>query len=147
MSLKTIDQLEMTAKVATTLHTNIQDINNELTARQVKPALQGHWMQGIESLITDILTEREATFPLNIAQTEFRKVAIATSMFTQEIKDEIDNRFTAGSTRYPLETIETYLSVFMTRKKLIAKIKLTNAEDKPRPAKNCKPRAKWFLVQ
>ena len=145
MKLKTIDQLEMESKIAKNIHANIQDINNELTARQVKPLLQGHWIEGVEKLITDILTEREAVFPLGVENTEFKKVAIAAAMFTQEIKDEIETRFTAGTTRYPLETVETYLSVFMPRKGTIGKIKLTNAEDKPRPC--CKPRTKWYLVK
>lgn len=133
--------------MARDIHSNLQDLNNCMTTGGVKPALQGHWMSGVESLIASILTEREAVFPLGVEKTEFKKVAIATAMFTQEIKDEVEARFTAGSTRYPLETIETYLSVFMPRKGRIGKIQLTNAEDKPRPAKNSKPRYKWYLVE
>jgi len=147
MKLKTIDQLETSSKQLVKLHTNLQDLNNEMTGRGIKPAMQGHWVEGVEKLITEILTEREAIFPKGIEHTEFKKVAIAAAMFTSEIKDEIETRFTAGTTRYPLETVETYLSVFMPRKGTIGKIKLTNAEDKPRPAKNAKPRYKWYLIK
>lgn len=145
--MKTLSELTMSGKIAKGIHANIQDLNCELSARLVKPSLHGHWMQGVEQLITDILTERDATFPKGVETTEFRKVAIATAMFTQEIKDEVENRFTAGTTRYPLETIETYLSVLMPRKGTIGKIKLTNAEDSPRPRKNGKPRYKWYLIK
>ena len=131
---------------------NAHDIGNVLTtASNVSPVFMPHVFNmhtgkhGIKNLIAEILTERGAVFPKGIELTEFRKVATAASMFASEIIDEVQARFTAGTTRYPYETIHLYLSVFMFRSGMIGKIKLTNAEDKPR---SCfKPRIKWYLIQ
>ena len=131
--------------------TNCQDINNVLTSAQnVSPLFHSHYVNmdtaahGIENLIAEILTAREAVFPKGIEHTEFKKVAIAASMFASEIEKEVEARFTAGSCRYPYETIHQYLSVFMFRKGKVGKIKLSGIEDQPRPC--CKPRCKWYLI-
>ena len=100
---------------------------------------------GIAALISEILSDNEAIFPAGIETTEFRKVAIASAMFASEIIEQVQSRFAAGSVRYPYKTIHQYLSIFMTRNGKVGKIKLTNAEDKPRPCN--KPRTKWYFVE
>lgn len=138
---------------------NAQDINNVLTVAKVQSIFQGHYFNlendshGIAFLIAEILKEREAVFPKGIETSELRQVAIATSMYASDIIEEVHNRFTAGSSRYPYETVHAYLSIFMNadnKKQLrsvpkIGQIKLTNNEDKPRPC--FKPRCKYYLVQ
>jgi hypothetical protein len=134
-----------------------QDINNVLTTSNVvSPLHHAHYVNmqsgnnGIDSLIAEILTENEAIFPANIDKNvEFRKIAISASMFTCEIVNEVQNRFTAGTKRYPKETIEAYLSVWMTRKESfckfkVGKIKLTSKEDASRECN--RPRFKWYLI-
>ncbi len=137
----------------------VQDGNNVLTTGQVKSTFQGHAFNmesgkhGIANLIAEILTEREAIFAKGIETTELRPVAIAASMFTEEIIAEVQHRFSAGTTRYPYNTIHMYLSVFMrdsgkhslANLPRVRKIKLSNEEDKPR--KSAKPRGKWYLIQ
>jgi hypothetical protein len=62
--------------------------------------------------------------------------------------NEVQDRFTAGTIRYPLKTVETYLSVFLVRQNIVGKLKLTKHEDSVnRPDNWSKPRAKWFLIQ
>ena len=100
---------------------------------------------GIATLISEILAEREAVFPLGVEKTEFRNIAIATSLYAKEIIAEVQSRFATGSDRYPDSSVHCYLSTFMAKKGTIGKIKLTNAEDKPR--KSSKPRVKFYLVQ
>jgi hypothetical protein len=126
-----------------------QAINNTLTiTEQVKPVFMAHYANakldvcGIIALVSDILREGQAEFPRNAHETELRKIVVAASMFTSEIFAQVQARFTAGSTRYPLQTVKNVLSTYA--KGTIAKIKLTNQEDKPR---NCaKPRCKWYLI-
>jgi hypothetical protein len=128
-----------------------QDTNNVLTTATVPSIFQGHYFNleteshGVIALITEILTEHEAIFPLGVESTEFRKTALATALTAEDIMSEIQNKFTAGSTRYPYETIHQNLSIVMFRSKKVGKIRMTNAEDKPRPCN--KPRCKWYLVQ
>ena len=129
-----------------------QDINNVLTTSSVvSPLFHTHYvnmeteLHGISNLIAEILTEREAVFPLGIENGEFRKIAIASSMFADEIIEQVQSRFASGSVRYPYTTVHQYLSVFMFRKGQVGKVKLSGAEDKPRHC--CKPRCKWYLVQ
>ena len=128
------------------------DINNVLTsAKNVKSCFHTHYVNletakhGIENLIVAILTERMAIFPKGIQDTEFRSMAIATSMFTSDIINEVQTRFSTGSIRYPNATIHQYLSIVMSRKGSVDKIKLSNYEDAIRSS--CKPRVKWFLVE
>lgn len=133
------------------LLSNAQDINNVLTVADCSPTFQGHYFNletekhGIANLIAEILTEREAIFPKGIEDSELRKVAIGAAMFTREIANEVKARFTAGTTRYPLHTIEAYLSIFMRNSGKVGKIQLKGHEDKPRPC--YKPRCKWYLIQ
>ena len=129
-----------------------KDINNVLsTSSVVSPLFHTHYtnmeteLHGISNLIAEILTEREAVFPLGIENGEFRKIAIAASLTAEEIIEAVQSRFASGSVRYPYTTVHQYLSVFMFRKGQIGKIKLTGAEDKPRSC--CKPRCRWYLVQ
>jgi hypothetical protein len=138
---------------------NVQDINNVLTSSEnVSPLFHGHYFNmengkhGIETLITEILTENESILPSAIntgakahyEHNALRQVAIASSMFTCDIINEVQSRFSNGSNRYPYTTIHQYLSIFMFRSGKVGKIKLSNSEDKNRPC--FKPRVKWFLI-
>ena len=126
-----------------------RDINVTLTACEtvkphvmtlyVNPALN---LQGIADLIAYILTEREAIFPAGIELTELRAVVIAGSLFRSQIEREIQNAFTSGTTRYPLQTVKNFLGVY--GKGIIGKIQLSSAEDTGRPCK--RPRCKYFLI-
>lgn len=147
-----------------------QDANNVLTTSgQVGPLFHNHFVNmetgdnGIANLIAKVLTDNGSVFPLDVASGEFRKMAIAGSMFASEIFATTQVEFSAGSKRYPFKTIHAYLSVFMSpdnKNKLkglpvVGMIKLTASEDFDRPkvmgtdgiARKIKPRRKWFLVQ
>jgi hypothetical protein len=144
---ETLNAIAMSREVLS----NSQDINNVLTtSQQVKAVFHTHFADmetgecGIENLIARILREREAQFPKGVESTELRQIAVAGAMFTDEIVTEVQNRFTAGSVRYPKQTVKAYLSVFMAKSGKIGRIQLTNSEDKNRTC--CKPRCKWYLV-
>ena len=131
---------------------NSQDINNVLsTSNVVKAAFHTHFVSmendlaGIADLISAILRENEAVFPLNVGATELRPIAIAGSLFTHEIMAEVQSRFAAGSKRYPLQTVKNYLSTYMPKLGKVGKIQLSGKEDVSRPCP--KPRCKWFLAQ
>lgn len=146
----------MNTQEKTTLQREIiageQDINNVLTtSKNIAPIFHTHYVNmtngnnGISALISEILTEREAVFPKGIEKGEFRKIAMATSMFASEIFEEVQNRFSSGSIRYPQTTIDMQLSRFMFLSGKVGKIKLKGNEDKPRTC--CKPRIKYYLIQ
>ena len=131
---------------------NEQDINNILTtSHNVPPIFHTHYVNmasqahGIAALIKEILTDNNSTFPANVGSTEFRSIAISSSMFTDDIYNEVQKRFSAGSIRYPKSTIICSLSVFMFKKGLVGKIQLTGKEDVDRPCN--RPRCKFFLIQ
>jgi len=98
---------------------------------------------GIESLILAILKNAGASFPKDIEQGEFRKVAINASLFASEIISQVQEIFTAGNSRYPYQTIHNCLATYLAKKGKVCKIYLTNQEDKPRPC--CKPRVKFYV--
>ena len=125
--------------------------NLQTNAGNVHPFVMPHVVEvdkgiyGIESLIVNILSENDSVFPANIGNTEFRQVAIATSMFAEDVIKSVQARFSAGTSRYPYTTVHQYLSVIMRKSGKVASIKLTKIEDAARPC--CKPRIKYFLVQ
>ena len=134
------------------VHQNTMDGNNVLTSAGVKPLLQGHNEDcGIAGLIMEILTEKQAVFPLGVETTEFRPVVIAASKFALYLAIEVQSRFAAGSTRYPIESVKQYLSVFLARPSRINKVirigkfQLSKSEDAGRPC--CKPRTKYYWIQ
>ncbi len=127
----------------------MQGVNDTLTVAGVSPVFQAHFanakldLAGLADLIRDILKENQAEFPRNAHDiSELRKIVVSASMFTSDIESEVEKRFTAGSTRYPLQSIKNVLSTYC--KDSIGKIQLTNNEDKPRDC--CKPRCKWYLI-
>ncbi len=141
---------------------NSQDINNILTTSgQVRAVFHTHYVnletkdKGIADLICQILKENGSVFPKDCEQTELRGIAIAGAMFTEEILTEVWKRFSAGSVRYPKQTVKAYLSVWLStdsqpgdkkmlnRKARVGKIKLSSSEDSERECD--KPRCKWFL--
>lgn len=125
----------------------LQDINN-LIADGTRYAFRNHYVNtetgdcGIESLISKILTDNSANFDAGIELTPMRSIAIGHAMFASEIIEIVRQNF--GPDRYTDGTIHHYLSVFMMKKGLIGKIKLSNSEDKLREC--CKPRIKFYLV-
>lgn len=130
-----------------------QDINNVLTTSTITRAVfHTHYVSmdnslfGIADLITDILKGNGALFPKGIEKTELRGVALSSAMTTEEVMQAVECRFTAGSIRYPLQTIKSYLSVFMSKgkKATIGRIQMSNAEDANREC--CKPRCKWYVL-
>jgi hypothetical protein len=129
---------------------NGKDANNVMTVASVPPVFQTHVFNvstgkhGIKNLIAEILTEREAIFPIGAENTELRPIVLAASMLASEIKDEVDRRFAAGSTRYPYATVHQYLSVFMVKEGTIGKVQLKNKEDANRHCN--KPRTRYFLI-
>jgi hypothetical protein len=141
--------------LAQTIHANQKDINNVLTVGNTRPVFMTHFANletgefGLADLIANILTERQAVFPMNIGQTALRNVAIKAGLFTEEIHAAVNAKFTAGSTRYPLQSIRNYLSTYMFKSGKVGKIQLQSSngvnEDPFRPCP--KPRCKWFLVQ
>lgn len=131
---------------------NARDNNNVLaSAGNVHYFVRSHYVDvssgvyGIERLIAQILKDNRSEFPAGIEQTEFRKIAIAGSMYVSDIIAKVQETF--GADRYPYATIHSYLSYFMTKETCqnkVARIKLTNSEDSNRPC--CKPRTKFYLV-
>lgn len=143
-----------------------KDIATTLTeTKVVRPVFMPHIADaqndicGIQSLISDILTQAEAIFPRGIEATELRPIAVAASLTTQSILTEVERRFSAGTTRYPYQTVRNYLSVY--GKGTFGQIALSNAEDSDRnnadnvawrKAHGAKtgiclaPRSKWYLI-
>lgn len=128
-----------------------KDSNNVLTVAGIPPVFQTHVFNvetgkhGVKNLIAEILTENGATFPAGIENTELRSVAIAAGMLASEIKNEVDRRFAAGSSRYPYATVHQYLSVFMVKEGTVCKFQMTTKEDADR---HCpKPRTRYYLKQ
>jgi len=143
---------ETTSGLVREVFGNTIDGNNILTAIKVAPVFQGHYFednatssQGITALITAILTEAQAVFPAGTELTEFRPVVVKTAMFVADIADQVQARFSAGSTRYPLQSVKQYVSVYLSKKGTVAKFQLTSAEDSSRHC--AKPRTKYYLVQ
>lgn len=143
-----------------------QDLNNVLATGNVSPTFHGHYFNadeqkhGIANLIATILKEHNpdapAVFPQGTENGEFRKIAIACSMFASEIVEEVIARFTDGDTRrYNYNTVHTYLAVFMNvdnKRKLpsvpgVVQVKLSKDEDSDRPKHCFKPRCKYYLVK
>ena len=128
-----------------------QAINNTLTVAEVRPHFQTHYanakldVYGIMDLIRDILRNAQAEFPRGIEATELRPIVVAASLFTMDILAEVQARFSAGSTRYKVQTVKNCLSTYGAKDGTIGKVQLSNSEDKPRDC--AKPRCKWYLVQ
>lgn len=104
----------------------------------------GKGLSGIADLIGDILTQAGAVYPEGVELTELRPVAVAGSLYTEEIIQEVQARFAKGTKRYPDQTIRSYLSLADFNRGRFGKIQLSKAEDSPRPCP--KPRCKWYLI-
>ena len=155
-TIDTIDTKEtLPEEIAISLSPEIlqasRQINGILTeTRKISPVFFTHYtnpeldLAGLRDLIANILQENQAIFPLGIENTEMRPVAIAASMLRIDIEQEVERRFTKGSTRYPVQSIKNVLSAY--GKGIFQKIQLSNMEDYPRPANSKKPRAKWYLI-
>ena len=98
---------------------------------------------GIQQLVCQVLRENESVFFRGIESTEFRHIAIASSMFTSNIIAAVGLKFADAGMRYKPQAVKNVLSTY--GKDLIVKITLSNNEDQPRPCS--KPRAKWYLIQ
>jgi hypothetical protein len=137
--------------MASALLNNSKDINNTLTVSKITRSIfHTHYANmetsefGIGDLICKILRSNDACFSLAIETSELRNIAIAGSMFTEQILEKVKEIFTAGSIRYPEKTVRATLSVTLFKLKKIGKIQLTNKEDEEREC--CKPRCKWYLA-
>lgn len=126
-------------------------VNNTLaTTEAVKAHYGTHYAQaelgvcGIVAMVKDILREAQAVFPRGIENSDFRKIAVAASLFTSDIVRAVEERFASAGMRYKRQVVCNVLSADITDS--FCKIQLTNAEDKPRPAGFCKPRCKWYLI-
>ena len=129
---------------------NCMAINNTLAETKKVTGFYGtHYANaeldvcGIVALVQDILRENDAVFSRGIENTELRNIGIAASMFTSDIIAKVQERFASAGMRYKAQAVKNVLSTY--GKDSIAKIQLTNNEDKPRPCS--KPRAKWYLIQ
>jgi hypothetical protein len=130
---------------------NMRDENQYMTVSgNVRNIFQNHIVDmvtgenGCMAMICRILKERGAEFPSGIETTELRQIALSASMTAVELKEEIDRRFSAGSTRHPLSSIQAFLGVHLYKKQgKVGKIKMTSHEDR-----NCKtrPAVKWYLI-
>jgi hypothetical protein len=132
---------------------NSKTVNQLLTLANIKPVFQNHVIIidkrnrdndicGIEALIENILATHGASFPLGVELTEYRPMAIKASLFASQIFDITQAMFSAGTSRYPANTVKMYLSRFA---KHIGKIQLTKNEDFSRTC--CKPRTKYYLAK
>lgn len=135
---------------------NGKDANNVMTVANVSPVFQTHVFNvetgkhGIKHLIAEILMANEAVFPENTEGTienpsPLRPIVLAASMLADDIKNEVERRFSAGSTRYPYATVHQYLSVFMVKEGMVCKFKMSSKEDAGRHC--CKPRTRYYLNQ
>ena len=132
-----------------------RDINNVLsTSNQVSPLFHTHYVNmetgknGIQNLIIQILTEREAIFNKSILTGNLKNIAIASSMYAEEIIAEVQAKFASGSKRYPYTTTHQYLSIFMFRKGIVGKINSETCPGYTDPNRHCcKPRTKWYLIK
>ena len=136
-----------------------RDLNGTLTqSGAIRNVFFAHYADmstgesGIADLICLILREHDAIFPKGVESTELRPIAVAGSMFTSEILAEVQARFTAGSTRYPLETVKHYLSTTLREGKaqagpvaIVGKIQLQGCEDSNRTCR--RPRCKYYLIK
>jgi hypothetical protein len=139
------------ASMSSEIIASLKDANGFLTVAGIRPHTQAHYANtetgenGIADLISSILRTNKSIFPALVGETELRQVAIANSMFTDEIMAEVERQFSAGSTRYRVRSVRNYLSTYMFRSGKIGKIQLTGLEDTSRTCP--KPRCKWFLAQ
>ncbi len=146
-NMLTLEQLNA-INIAPEAYASARDLNTILTSTgTVSPVFMAHHFDpttgknGIKNLILDILTARGAVFQNDLD----RESIIQKGLFTSQIMAECQARFSAGSTRYPLQTIKSYLSVFMRRESSIGFIKLTRSEDVSRKGTKC--RYVWFAKQ
>jgi hypothetical protein len=139
-------ELQSALEFSADLLANLQDINNMLTTAEVIPIFQTHFVDtakeiaGMKDLVVDILKEGNAIGDL----TDNRDKLVKVGWYTYQILKQVEIRFTAGSSRYPVSSVRTCLSVHMKRDTRLGKIQLTNEEDKARECN--KPRVKWIAI-
>jgi hypothetical protein len=125
-----------------------QDINNTLEVQGTRAFFGTHYANaeldvfGIVALVKHVLRENDSVFGRGIEKTELRQIAVAGSMFTNDIVAAVGTLFANAGMRYKPQAVKNVLSTYA--KGEIVKIALSNSEDKPRPCS--KPRAKWYLV-
>jgi len=146
-NMLTLEQLNAIS-LAPEVYQSARDINTILTsAGTVSPVFMAHHIDlesgrnGIKHLILDILVKAGAVFPND----SNREIIIEKGLFTTQIMAECQARFSAGSSRYPLQTVKSYLSVFMRKENSIGFIKLTKSEDITRQGTKC--RYVWFSIK
>jgi hypothetical protein len=128
-----------------------RSLNKKLTAtQQVPPSSLTTYVNlatggvGMKGLIRDILKGNGSVWLSVISSPAERTDAIAASMYTEDIHDQVRIRFTAQTTRYPAQSVSNCL-VEMRKDRDIGKIELTTEED---PFRRCKrPRCKWYWAR
>ena len=149
-----ITDLEPSAQAATFQSAQVLDLSYSLNcvltdSKKVRAVFHTHYVNikkdrfGIEALIAEILTDRQAVFPAGIEETSGRAKAIQAGMFTSEIIARVREIFKGDTKRYPNSTVRDCLSVFMANR--IGKVKLTPFEDTSRTSTRC--RYKWYLYE
>jgi len=144
----------MVRAMAEDILSSSRELNNTLTAGGINPTFQAHYVNtktgaaGLVRLIEEILREHGAAFKAGVEGTEFRSVAVARALFTHQIVEEVQRRFTDGSTRYPAQSVSNGLTTYnrnpKTGKRTIGRIDLTKHEDAGRSCKM--PRNKWYYI-
>ena len=98
---------------------------------------------GVNGIVREVLDEHGACYIRNIEKTEDRPIAVAGSLFTDEIVKLSEPKFAAAGLRYQPQAVRNELSTYGTDH--IGKIHLTPAEDKGRISTRC--RNKWYLIK
>ena len=144
----------MVRAMAEDILSSSRELNNTLTAGGINPTFQAHYVNTqtgaarLVRLIEEILREHGAAFTAGVEYTELRGVAVARSLYTHQIVEEVQRRFTDGTTRYPAQSVSNGLTTYnrnpKTGKRSIGKIDLSKHEDAVRPCKM--PRCKWYFI-
>jgi hypothetical protein len=120
-----------------TVQTAAGNVSARFGANYVNTAKGSH---GLIALISEILREHGAEFSVDAVQGN-RELAIVGGMLTDDILAEVESRFSAGTSTYPVQSVRDYLSTH--GKKVFGKIRMTSDEDSNRPCRTTRNR--WFL--
>ena len=97
---------------------------------------------GIKYLIESILVRNDCVMPEWDGNGHEREKYFAHSMTSEDIISAVRREF--GFDRYPDASIHTFLSVFMVRRGMVGKFRMTKEEDSNRACKV--PRCRFYLI-
>jgi hypothetical protein len=128
------------------LQRTCKQLNQSMTATQkIPPQLQAHFPEGgLRGLIIKILRTHGAAWTGDTQLPSDRAAAIKAAMFVEEIVSKCKEIFTAGTIRYPKQSVKNCLGE-MAKDSEVGKIGLSNGEDSNRECD--RPRSKWYLVK